>query len=107
MSIKRMDISEFREIGFLQEANRKFFHPHGLALEVVVEEDGTERLGGIWDYRDDPEGIFYEPEDLSHWRVERVRDIREKKIDRRVSRGCYANGVQGLPGLTEDEQPTT
>lgn len=29
-----MEISEFRETGFLQEANRQFFHPHGLALSV-------------------------------------------------------------------------
>lgn len=59
-NIKYMDIKEFRESGFLQEANRLFFHPHGLALEIVVEEDGTEHLGGIWDYRDDPEGIWYD-----------------------------------------------
>lgn len=57
--IRRMDIREFRELGFLQEANRLFFHPRGLALEIVGEEDGTERLGGIWDYRDDPEGIVF------------------------------------------------
>lgn len=58
--IKRMDIKEFRELGFLQEANRQFFHPLGLALETVVDEEtGEERLGGVWDYRDDPEGIFF------------------------------------------------
>ena len=57
--IKRMSIKEFREEGFLQEANRKFFHPLGLALEVIIEDDGTERLGGIWDYREDKEGMFY------------------------------------------------
>lgn len=57
--IKRMDIKEFRETGLLAEVNRTFFHPLGLALEVVVEDDGSEKLGGIWDYRDDPEGILY------------------------------------------------
>lgn len=57
--VKRMDIKEFREMGLLAEVNRTFFHPLGLALEVIVEEDGTERLGGIWDYRDDPEGILF------------------------------------------------
>ncbi len=57
--VKRIDIADFREQGFLQEANRQFFHPLGLALEVVVEEDGTERLGGVWDYRDDPEGVLF------------------------------------------------
>jgi len=57
--VKRIDIKEFRETGFLQEANRQFFHPHGLALEIVVAADGTERLGGVWDYRDDPEGVVF------------------------------------------------
>lgn len=57
--IKYMDIEEFRELGFLQEANRQFFHPLGLALEVVVDADGTWRLGGIQDYRDDPEGYLF------------------------------------------------
>ena len=52
-------------MGFLQEANRIFFHPLGLALEVVVEEDGTERLGGVWDYRDDPEGMIFDSCDAS------------------------------------------
>jgi hypothetical protein len=57
--IKRIDIQEFRELGFLQEVNRRVLHPAGLALEIVVEEDGTEHLGGVWDYRDDPEGMVY------------------------------------------------
>ncbi len=61
--MKRIDIAEFRDRGFLQEANRRFFHPLGLALEVIVEKDGTCTLGGVWDYRDDPEGMFFDKED--------------------------------------------
>lgn len=57
---KRMDIKEFREFGFLQEVNRMFLHPMGLSLEVLIDDDsGEEFLGGIWDCRDDPEGIFF------------------------------------------------
>lgn len=59
MDVKRMSISEFRKLGLLQEVNRQFLHPLGLALEVVIE-DGEERLGGVWDYRDDKEGIIYD-----------------------------------------------
>lgn len=58
-NIKRIDIKEFREFGYLQELNRRFLHPLGLALEVTVDKDGVEKLGGIWDYRDDEEGILY------------------------------------------------
>ena len=58
--LKYLDLKEFREIGFLQEVNRLFFHPRGLALEVtVVEETGEVRLSGIRDYRDDPEGCVF------------------------------------------------
>jgi hypothetical protein len=57
--IKKMPINEFRDFGFLQEANRQFFHPLGLALQVVVDDQGNYSLGGIWDYRDDPEGIIF------------------------------------------------
>lgn len=61
-TIHRMSIEEFRESGYLQELNRQFLHPLGLALEVIME-DGEYRLGGIWDYRTDPEGILFQ--DLS------------------------------------------
>lgn len=54
-----MSVSEFRELGYLQELNRQFLHPLGLALSVRIEDDGTETLDGIWDSRHDPEGIRY------------------------------------------------
>src|SRR5690348_1073869 len=58
--IKRIDINEFRDRGYLQEANRRFFHPLGLALEIVVDDNtGKASLGGVWDYRDDPEGMMF------------------------------------------------
>jgi hypothetical protein len=44
--VKMMDIKEFREMGLLAEVNRTFFYPLGLALEITVEDDGTERLTG-------------------------------------------------------------
>jgi hypothetical protein len=59
-AIERMNIAEFRSEGYLQEVNRRFFHPLGLALEISVDADGAESLGGVWDYRDDPEGMFYD-----------------------------------------------
>jgi hypothetical protein len=57
--IKKISIAEFRQMGLLHELNRRFLHPLGLALEVEIKADGTEELGGIWDYRDDPSGILY------------------------------------------------
>ena len=70
-----IDIKEFREKGYLQELNRLFLHPLGLALEVIIEKDGTEKLGGIWDYREDDEGIYY---DLANSDKERIYSFRRK-----------------------------
>ena len=81
--VKRMDIAEFREFGYLQELNRGFLHPLGLAIEVVVEDDGTERLGGVWDYRDDPEGLRYEGMDLAK-KAERVAAEASRRREPRV-----------------------
>jgi hypothetical protein len=56
-----MTVAEFRATGLLQEINRRLLHPCGLALEVIVAEDGTESFGAVWDYREDPEGITFGP----------------------------------------------
>lgn len=122
--IKRIDVAEFRSEGYLQEVNRRFLHPLGLALEVTRVDDegwaadnprvkamaeaidraadaedlsdfdrdalaavdsasyaiaamnalyppGSEHISGCWDYRDDPEGIFYEGVDL----IEHARHV--------------------------------
>ena len=50
--IKRIDIKEFREKGYLQELNRQFLHPLGMALEVIIDDEGNEKLGGVWDYKE-------------------------------------------------------
>ncbi len=58
--IKKLNIKEFRDMGLLQEANRLFFHPLGLALSVTADENDEFQLETIWDYRDDPEGIIFD-----------------------------------------------
>ena len=85
--IKRIDIAEFREQGYLQELNRRFLHPLGLALEIVVDDDGDERLGGIWDYRDDPEGIYYG--DLDWQKYNAVEQRWREREPERVARIGY------------------
>jgi hypothetical protein len=59
--VNTMSVKDFRERGYLQELNRRFLHPLGLAIESVVEADGSEHFGRIWDYREDPEGIYFNP----------------------------------------------
>jgi hypothetical protein len=88
--IKKIDIKEFRELGFLQEINRLFLHPLGMALEVILEDDGTEKLGGIWDYRDDPEGMIYgEMDDTSKSKIAFFKEFAERKHAERLKRLGY------------------
>jgi hypothetical protein len=52
-----MDLGEFQDFGFLQEANRKFFHPLGLALTVIIDDEGNRTGLFVQDWRDiDDEG---------------------------------------------------
>jgi hypothetical protein len=94
--IKRIDIKEFREKGYLQELNRRFLHPLGLALEIVVNDDGTEILGGIWDYREEKEGIYY---DISNSDSERKIKFNKNKsfIDNELETRCqYRKEILGF-----------
>ena len=80
MEVKRIPIDEFRRYGFLQEANRQFFHPLGLALEIAVDpETGEEKLGGIWDYRGDPEGIIFAEDTIDSQKTKRVLRMQKRK----------------------------
>jgi len=83
--IKRIDIKEFSKLGFLQEVNRKFFHPLGMALEVVVDEEtGEEKLGGIWDFRDDPEGMFFNDGVIDLEKIAHVQQLHDSKMAKRI-----------------------
>ena len=95
--IKRMDIKEFWERGYLQEANRLFFHPLGLALEVIVDdEDGSVKLGGVWDSRDDPEGIVFD--EFDPMKQLNVKRKMEARMNARLALPCCdANGIQTRP----------
>ena len=92
-TIPQMDIAEFRELGFLQELNRRFLHPLGLALYTTTDEvTGEVTLGGIGDYRDDSEGRFFSEADLreNQEEVQRqarmVTHFRESRILERMNR---------------------
>jgi hypothetical protein len=98
--IKRMPVGMFRELGLLQEVNRLFLHPRGLALEVVVDEDG-ERFGGIWDYREDPEGMAFAGDLLKggHTRIRRqaVERMYQEHLEHRQALFGTEDGIQPLP----------
>jgi len=70
-NVKRMSIKEFQEKGYLQEVNRQFLHPLGLALEIIISDDNEPTLGGVWDHREDSEGLYYDLENSNNKRIER------------------------------------
>lgn len=82
--MRYIDIREFREQGYLQELNRQFLHPLGLALTITFDRDGNERLGAVWDCRDDPEGVYF------------VGDI---------GRGVRGAKVERIARITEERRP--
>lgn len=58
--IKKTSPKILLETGLLFEINRQILHPFGLALEVIIDDKtGNVKLGQIWDYRDDPEGMLF------------------------------------------------
>lgn len=76
--IKYMSIKEFREKGYLQELNRQFLHPLGLALAITVSEDYETTtsdegysIDGIYDFRD--EGIRFDLKNADSERLERYK----------------------------------
>lgn len=66
---QKISITEFRTEGYLQELNRNFLHPLGLALIVSIDDNGNEQLDGIWDCRDDSEGMIYGLKDSDNTRI--------------------------------------
>lgn len=81
--VECMDPKEFREKGFLQELNRQFLYPLGLAIEMNIV-NGVETLGRIWDYRNDPEGLLY-PEEVGEaeefkGKMKNVKVLKEARV---------------------------
>lgn len=66
--IKYLTPEYLRSSGLLQEVNRQFFHPIGLALDLVYDEETeTYRLGGVQDWRDNEEGCIFEANPFSSY----------------------------------------
>lgn len=108
--IKRMNIKEFRESGYLQEVNRRFLHPLGLALEVTIEEEtGEEYISGVWDYREDEEGIYYDFKNSTQERIEKAQkkaklidDEIAKRKDKRIE--ILGSIIENITNSTNDTE---
>ena len=107
-NVKCMNIKEFCDEGYLQEVNRQFFHPLGLALGVEGPNDPNADqmwdLHSVWDYRDDPEGMQFDyrggtndPEEAAR----KAANVRAQQLKLQNSR-FKALGflVEPIPGYT-------
>lgn len=99
---KKMDIKEFREKGFLQEVNRQFFHPHGLALSIMIDDDGNETLDAVFDVRDDPEGMIFADSQIIAEKAATV--LEQKKVHQEHRLSEFGWIVQPVP---QDREPFT
>lgn len=88
--VKKMTVKEFRQLGYLQELNRRFLHPLGLALEVNVSESHETFSEGIWDYRDDPEGLIFGPGIIDPEKAKRIYHEQAEKASVRTEKLGYA-----------------
>ncbi len=75
--MKKVRLKEFQARGYLQEANRLFFHPLGMALTFKKLEKGNVEYLCIADYRKEPGGYMFE--DLSDNVAKRKSDYVNKK----------------------------
>lgn len=112
-----MTPKQFRDEGYLQEVNRLFLHPLGLALSVTVcTHDGRDgkaphtpencratkgRFGPILDWRHDQEGILFdtaaEPFTAAEKdRADRIQREFDAKVAARKVLGCDDDGIQPL-----------
>lgn len=99
--IKYIPIKEFRALGFIQEINRRLLHPCGLALEVIVDkETGEEKFGGVWDYREDPEGMLYAEGVIDENKITSVADLFFSKAQYR--RDTFGYFIQPSPSEEND-----
>lgn len=95
-NISILDLKELRDSGYLQEVNRRFFHPLGLACAVIVTEGGDVSDLHFLDYRSDPTGVCFSDESISKANFkEKVNFIDSEMEKRRQAREKeFGNAIQ-------------
>jgi hypothetical protein len=64
---------------------------------------GSEHISGVWDYRDDPEGMVYGAGEIDVNKADRIAVLLAHKLAER--QGLLGFGVQGPADVPPDEQP--
>jgi hypothetical protein len=94
---KRVTYQDFRNGGLLQEANRQWFHPLGMALAASEGEGGAVVLEVLAD--DDPEGWCFDwaGMDAAEVRAKAESVARESLVRSVIRESALGWNVQPLP----------
>lgn len=65
----QMSLSDFRDTGALAQINVDVLHPIGLGMWVEEDLD----LVGVYDYRHDPEGLYFASEEMKDAAKEQMK----------------------------------
>ncbi len=96
---KEINLKEFRDFGYLQEVNRRFFHPLGLALIMDCEgEDESQARLAIQDFRHLNEGHRFPESLISIQKAERIQDELDMRKNYRTQALGWAEQPACLPG---------
>ena len=92
--------SELIALGYVQEANRKFFHPRGIALAVDPTVTGG-FYAQFYDARDDPEGYYFAKETLNTSEARRKADnMAERMLIHSSARiNLFGYPIQPIPNM--------
>ena len=93
---------EFRNSGMLQEVNRQFFHPLGLSLKILIDDEGeVTGIAGIADLRANPQGAIFA--DVGDDHRKRANNIIGEQRRRAAMRETLLGFVrQPIPGVNDE-----
>jgi len=103
---KIMSVEEFHTSGLLQELNRLFLHPRGLAMAVTFDDDRNGpymALGPIYDYRDEPEGVEFARGDIDPEKAARVWKMKQDRFEARIA--LPEMGIDGVQKIDSEWSP--
>jgi hypothetical protein len=99
---KLVPAADLCDDGHLQEVNRLFFHPRGMALMTWEQDEGSpgsSGVVGVLDYRHDPEGVYFL--EVSREKHRKDAALLKSKASTRVGNLGYVR--QPVPAETSPE----
>ena len=99
------DMAKFVDFGYLQEVNRKFFHPLGVAMHIEFDNNRKPARWGIIDCRRNKVGLVYHEKFLEHKNAKaatiRIEKERIKRLGYRMKEFGGKSEVQPIPKGTK------